>query len=241
MVAGVMSLRPEMHVAEKIAWILILVSFTYLEVRAIGISDQKNETARAVQNAEFSAIVDKLKESDRSNSTHFDETMKGVGLVFDKTKLTADTATKAVNTMTGGDSRPYLDPTEPIMQPDGTVLFNLVPRIKGKYPLRDVNYYVYSAQRGGTFINEHLDTLYPGASYRALKVARIPLTDQSNNELFQIMINASNGPYDEEVRFRKINGRWVHALQLKSFMPSRKPVYFQEVPSDFGDADWDKP
>src|SRR5271156_4821805 len=42
-VAGVMSLRPEMHFAEKLAWIGLLVAFTVLEVHAIKVGDKKNE------------------------------------------------------------------------------------------------------------------------------------------------------------------------------------------------------
>src|ERR1700683_1851693 len=75
LVAGVMSLRPEMHIWEKCAWILLLVTFTYLEVHAIGISDKNNQEIRNTQNSAFNGIVNKLTNSDSANQQHFDETM----------------------------------------------------------------------------------------------------------------------------------------------------------------------
>src|SRR5579859_5025714 len=41
-VAGIMSVRPDMHIAEKLAWIVVLVAFTTWEVRAIYRNDATN-------------------------------------------------------------------------------------------------------------------------------------------------------------------------------------------------------
>jgi len=240
LVAGIMSLRGEMHVLEKCAWILILIILTVLEVHAIGVSDKHNESIRDAQNKEFDAIVKKLTDSDEKNKSRFDLTMSGVDTVYDKTKLAAETATKAVNTMTGGDSRPYLYPEEPIAGPDGVMRFRLLPRLKGRYALRDVDYDVYSALRG-SLPRDHLDTLYPGASYRSLVVHQLTVPSQADEELFQIMIIASNGPYYELLRIRKVNGRWLHALRLQKLGPPTPTIYLEDIQPGFGDVDWTKP
>src|ERR1035441_10474178 len=48
--AGIMSVRPKMHPAEKFAWVVVLIAFAVLEVLAIGRSDKANESARNLQN-----------------------------------------------------------------------------------------------------------------------------------------------------------------------------------------------
>jgi hypothetical protein len=96
LVAGIMSLRPEMHVLEKCAWILLLVTFTCLEVHAIRISDENNQDIRYAQNSEFAGIVRKLTDSDSANQQHFDVTM---GKFQDTTKR-LETAQKSLTGIT---------------------------------------------------------------------------------------------------------------------------------------------
>jgi hypothetical protein len=64
LVAGIMSIRPDMHPAEKFAWVVVLVAFTILEVLAIGRSDKDSKDARDSQNQEFQAIAGGLKTED---------------------------------------------------------------------------------------------------------------------------------------------------------------------------------
>lgn len=47
--AGIMSVRPEMGILEKLAWVILLVSFTVLEVIAINHQDEVNAANLAVQ------------------------------------------------------------------------------------------------------------------------------------------------------------------------------------------------
>ncbi len=55
--AGIMSVRPQMHPAEKLAWVVLLVLFSFLEVRAIHQSDKENDARREAQNQQFKSIV----------------------------------------------------------------------------------------------------------------------------------------------------------------------------------------
>jgi hypothetical protein len=51
--AGIMSLRPDMHIYEKMAWIVVLISFTVWEIRAINKSDNENLLTLMNQNSQF--------------------------------------------------------------------------------------------------------------------------------------------------------------------------------------------
>lgn len=75
LMAGIMSVRPEMHIFEKMAWIVILIAFTVLEVRAIGKSDEDNKTQRDAQNQKFDLIAKGLTDAYTLSQQQFSETM----------------------------------------------------------------------------------------------------------------------------------------------------------------------
>jgi hypothetical protein len=74
--AGIMSVRPEMHFYEKLAWILVLISFTILEVRAIVKSDQENFANLINQNSKFKETNDSLFWLYILSQSQFTDTMK---------------------------------------------------------------------------------------------------------------------------------------------------------------------
>jgi len=63
LVAGIMSVRPQMRPAEKAAWVFVLVAFAVLEVHAINRGDEENKTIRDGQNEVFKGIADGVKKS----------------------------------------------------------------------------------------------------------------------------------------------------------------------------------
>jgi hypothetical protein len=88
--AAVMSLREKSSWKWKGAWLFAIFLLTAAELRMIVWSDSDAAEERAYAACE--------------NQQQFQNTMSGVGQVFDKTKLAADTATQAVKEITGGDS-----------------------------------------------------------------------------------------------------------------------------------------
>jgi hypothetical protein len=104
LVAGIMSVRPNMHPAEKFAWVFILIAFTILEVLAIGRADQTSERTRQAQILEFGKIASSLQTAISQGQVQYNSTITHVDTVLTKTQQAADTATEAVNTITGGDS-----------------------------------------------------------------------------------------------------------------------------------------
>lgn len=109
--AGIMSVRPRMHPAEKFSWVVLLVTFTVLEVIAIGRGERAAEATRAAQNAAFGAIADSLKlsisqsrEQYGSTIEHVDGVLTETDNVLGTTKKAADLAREGVDDLTGGDT-----------------------------------------------------------------------------------------------------------------------------------------
>lgn len=110
LVAGIMSLRPEMHIYEKAAWVLILIVFAMLEIYAIGRNDVDNQMARNKENAAFQAIVDNLKASTQTSKAQYDTTINHVDGVLAQTQQISAITKQNLLTLTGGDSYAYLIP-----------------------------------------------------------------------------------------------------------------------------------
>lgn len=87
--AGIMSVRPKMRPAEKFAWVAVLVSFTVLEIVAIGRADKAAEATRENQNEAFRGIANGLKTSISEAKNHYDSTISHVDSVLGKTEQVA--------------------------------------------------------------------------------------------------------------------------------------------------------
>jgi hypothetical protein len=90
LVAGIMSVRPKMHPAEKFAWVGILIAFAILEVHAIRVSDARNLNDQSVLNAQFKSIT-KQQKSD------FDATAKGLETVIQKSQIQFQATVKGLD------------------------------------------------------------------------------------------------------------------------------------------------
>lgn len=93
-----MSVRPKMHPAEKLAWVAILVSFTVLEIVAIGRADKAAETTRESQNEAFRGIANGLKTSISEAKNHYDSTITHVDSVLGKTEQAAELSKRNLST-----------------------------------------------------------------------------------------------------------------------------------------------
>jgi hypothetical protein len=104
LMAGIMSLRPDMAFPEKLAWVLILVAFTHLEVEAIRVNDKETQKTRDDQNQHFQEIVDKLTGSLNTGKTQYDSTIAHVNGVLEKTQQVAATAQTNLDEVVGKGS-----------------------------------------------------------------------------------------------------------------------------------------
>jgi hypothetical protein len=228
-VAVVMSLRGEMGGKEKLAWIALSLGLLIVEFQAIDSKDdadrQLRADAKASELAEFSKIAKDIDLTIKKDQEHFDKTMAGINV--------------NIGMLTGGDSRFYLEPGETSIANE-TVYLMLLPTVKGEYPLRDVQYEVYSPI-GGNAYSPVISTIYPNLLNR-LDVApsmEFPDDDNPRKEVqFQVHIATSNGAYFELIKFRKRKGKWIHALQLTG--DPKRTVFYTETQRDFGPAHWPK-
>jgi hypothetical protein len=115
--AGIISVRPNMHLIEKFAWVIVLATFTYQEVKAIKQNDLNNQAIRTSQNAAFGVIVDDLKTSIKNSKDQYKQTIDRVNRVSDhvdgaakKTQQVAEIARTNLLTITGGDSYAFVYP-----------------------------------------------------------------------------------------------------------------------------------
>ena len=231
LVAGIMSLRPEMHVWEKCAWIVVLITFAILEVHAIGVSDKHNEDIRDAQNSAFNGIATKLTESDRVNKQHFDETMGGVGTVYDKTKQAADTAKEAVNTITGGNGYCYIDLDQGFsFNRDTGRVMPMVNVVKAKVlwrvSVRVLDYKAFKADTRPISTEEMINggLLTRDATITQLgdlKLGPSPLfqnmgfsTDEHADNDYIVEFWAINGTWKEEMHYRFIDGKYLKAIRV---------------------------
>jgi hypothetical protein len=231
LVAGIMSLRPEMHVWEKCAWIIVLIAFTILEVHAIGVSDKNNEGVRDRQNKAFDDIAKKLTDSDHDNKQHFDETMGRFESVYDKTKQAADTAREAINTITGGRGYCYIELAQSFsFSRDTGKLVPMVQVVKAKVLWRvSVRVLDYKAFKSDTRPISVDDMISGGLLTRDATITQLgdlklgpgPLfqnmgfsTDEHADNDYILEFWAINGAWKEEMHYRFIDGKYLRAIRV---------------------------
>lgn len=145
--AGIMSVRPKMHPAEKFAWVVVLIAFAVLEVLAIGRGDRASEEARKHENEKFEAIVSGLESSINTSKDQYVSTINHVDGVLKATQQIDDLANKNLGYLTGGKSFAVLIPgvdLEP-QPPSGGLVYNRDTQFSvfvyntGKEPLTGVS------------------------------------------------------------------------------------------------------
>jgi hypothetical protein len=142
-VAAFMSLRGEMKIWERTAWIVIVSAFVTVEVISIHRSDRENLRAKKEQacrlqalNLKSEELIKGLQVSIEDNQKQFKTTLDGIRSVDKETHQVANQATETLKDITGGDSFAYLDVrlARSSNQPDQT--YSIVK--KGTSPLYEV-------------------------------------------------------------------------------------------------------
>jgi hypothetical protein len=141
--------------------------------------------------------------------------------------------------LTGGTMRPYIKPEQATVTASGQVIVTATLTLIGKYPLHDVSYRIFS-DRGVREWNP--GSVYPNMVGRTVDVPEFEFNDKTDKEVvYKISIAASNGNYFQQIRFAKVDDRWIHALKLED-EPTRSLLY-EDVDRGFptkadGQVDW---
>jgi hypothetical protein len=138
--AAIMSLRGDIHIFEKAAWIAIIFALIISEVVAIKRADDKSANERSEQvtkldvlNKDAEGLSRALKSSIDQSKEQFTANMKEADQVFGKTKEAADASVLAADRVTGGNSFAFVDHI-----PAGLIGSALLIKI-GDAPLYDIH------------------------------------------------------------------------------------------------------
>jgi hypothetical protein len=228
--AGIMSIRPKMHPAEKTAWAAFLIAFAVLEVLAIKKSDADNKDVRDKQNAAFGVIVQSLKDSMNDNKTHFDATTKATDGVMKKTQIAADEAVEAANNITGDHGFCYL---EMHRFPGSENLREIEVRITShsKYLLHRVEIRVVNDDDPKT-----REPMFTAQDYVQKSTAFVGLgeispqgmelltptfinTGVDKDKNYTIYFYALNMSWREQWKAKKVSGHWEEAIRITRLEP----------------------
>jgi hypothetical protein len=215
-VAGIMSVRPRMHSAEKFAWVVLLVAFTIFEVRAISISDSKNEANLNHQKAEFQAIAEGLKLSLTTSTNQYNSTITQVRGVLTTTQGVATVAQNNLAALTGGKSYAYITFKTFDVPPVSTVVIQgqtlpVTSRIDlrmtnaGDEPLTGItvqDYEEVGKEKYANYPSIQVGTLAPHASTR-LSMGIYPHPVGGATVQVVLFITAQNGEVMEKAYFRQ--------------------------------------
>lgn len=207
--AGIMSVRPKMHTAEKMTWVVFLIVFAILEIHAINKSDEYNRTTREQQNSQFAEIARGLQQSIITSKQQYESTIGQVQGVLQTTESVASLARDNLNNVTGGHSYAYLVP-EPVEGATGysVNLFNngdevltgltvRIGRVRGERKQPE-QYWIDSGPM-------HAIPMYTLASHAHALVSDywiVPLEDGVLTKHFIAIITAQNGDVLEDIYFR---------------------------------------
>jgi hypothetical protein len=263
LVAGIMSLRPEMRIFEKLAWIVILTTFAILEINAIGRADKENRDARTEQNNRFQTIVDDLKTASTNSHEQYEATIGRFGTVVkgltDATEQSHKQYQETLNTVTGGKTFCYAD----LMIEKTTGILGLGVIVKGNYILRKLQMRVVDYQHYREYFKAHP----PPSSFAPLLTQNSQTTelgdvpppytmfaipvgidlDPGTDKNYNIEFRALNGAWEEELRFQRAKSKkgWTEAVRVRGLANGKfsKPL-FEYVDEDFprvnGEVDWNK-
>ena len=236
-VAGVMSVRPpKMHFAEKIAWIVVLVAFTVLEVHSIKVSDKNNENVRNAQNTAFGGIAESLKTSIDTSKTQYTSTITHVDGVLTKTQQVASLAKQSLENITGGNSFAHVTP-QVGYSPVPFSIYNDGPNILTGVSV-NVRKGLIEADNPDTFdvFGQELEigTLAPHQLEIVPNFSIRPHPGKSGLDVYVFTIRAQNFEVEERMLFRRSanqkQGEWAYKFNLtRQLIASQKgnTTYFK--------------
>ena len=151
---------------------------------------------------------------------------------------------KEVAATTGGDSFCYakIDPTRPTKP--GTL--DLMVIHHGKYALHDVTLFFYDSQRAmnigmRAMKNGSTDILQETLKQATRRIKLEPLMPdhydrigfdykplQTNSHEYSFSFSGPNGKWDEDLRLKLVNHKWVQALRVREERPDPKDFFSQK-------------
>lgn len=245
------------HKAEKALWTLLMFLLVFGELRTLYLDrdehDFEQARARCEELENFRQIANTLEKSIRKNQEHFDKTVSQLNEVYGETKLTANTAKNAVDSITGGSHVLVLvmaqirnDIAYPfVYSPNLGVIRSTHIRIVN---LAFFNQDFQNAKRTGQpselfahDINFEIPDL--GIGLGTELPTPVPL-GTGESAKFNIFFESLNGGWFENLVMRKKHGQWLSAIRVFREHSGKLSIMYVKVEPGFlndGEKlDWEK-
>lgn len=221
-----MSLRGEIHIFEKAAWIAIIFALIVAEVIAIKRSDDESARQRIEQaskldalNKQTEGINSGLQQSITTGKNQYDSTIGHVDSVLSKTQEAADTAREAVNNITGGKSFLVLERSW------GQNRTAWIAYERGAATLHGVSVEITDLDQVQDFINQHrynfdyfaipkINTALGDFSPTVSRIFDIGVLPQPRTARLNMNFFALNGSWQERYVCREIDGEIKVAIRV---------------------------
>ena len=255
--AVIMTVRAEYFTkTEQAAWVIIAFVLFGIESKSIYQDRNENQTQqqedRRIQQTQFAEVL-------RQNEREFSKTMDANRKILAKTEQAADTATEAVDTMSGGNSFCYVE----IGRSSDPRVREVLPVVVvvGKYPLSDVtmrvvDYLAFKRDFSALLPSGLTPNAAANLDSKTSSLGNIPVAgkalfgsmginlDSNAEQNYNIEFFARNGNWREHLRSRKIGDKWAYAIRVSRFAAKgeKSPPVFQKIDklllNKDGNFDW---
>jgi len=169
--------------------------------------------------------------------------------LLQQSKAITNLSKQAISTTTGGDSFCYLH-----VEPRGNVWEPTFIHF-GKYPIYGVGARIIDLDKFRENKKKNQDFTFQDLSGTSIKVGdmtvgtalpmwniRIPWSDTTEHA-FNVFFSGRNGLWDEFVRLKKIDGKWVQAIQVQKRTENKTEILFSKIDKLFprnakGQVEW---
>ncbi len=249
--AAVMTVLGEMKGTEKVAWILLLFGFVWIELTSIKVERKAQEDVQRGIAGSFGRIGSQMS----------DATEK-LGNIAGMETTTLAGLKETENTVTGGDSFCYLDFYPALNNVAVTTVIKV-----GKYPLRGVSVMLTDRVKINAAMQAVTKNYPPGSLPRADEIRTavdsntfrelIPdfatptrniggyqLT-ASDKQSFDMIFSAFNGSWIERLEIRNVGDKWAKAILVETERKERP--YFFKIDANYPringhlDVPWPRP
>jgi hypothetical protein len=205
--AGMALMDRKLTATEKVIYFFVLGALALLEFRSLKISDDRSKDAQKKLNESFESLLADAKDT--------------------------------IANMTGGDSFAYVE-----LDAAARPIFPKL-RAEGRYMLKQVQLRIVDTDNdrklrhysGDLSVSEWLAAAFktivefpqvspnsPIMLNDSVGIDTNPATDKS----YTFVIGATNGTWQEDLRLRKINGRWEHAIRVLEIEDKKPESAWQE-------------
>jgi hypothetical protein len=121
--------------------------------------------------------------------------------------------TELINSITGGDSYVYFEPSEPSDLPGGIAYSTFFRKFSGRHPIQAFRVTIDSLEAGMVFDHDY-GTVAPQDLGIPIVMPQITFKTSNPKQTFIVNMRKSTGSYQERIRFQKSGDHWFRAYEV---------------------------